>query len=498
MSDTTTLLAHRSTTLREALERLQRTGKGVLLLIDDQGRLLRTVTDGDVRRLLLSGYAMHDALSALPDQAPVVVGSEASEVDALAVMNAQQVDQLPMVDASQRPVRVLQRRDLDSRILLSTPHMGEYEMGYVEEAFRTNWVAPLGPNVEAFERELARHVGVGHAAAVSSGTAAIHLALVLLRAGPGDVVFCSSLTFVASANPILYVGATPVFIDSDPATWNMSVNALARALEDAARKGRPPKAVIVVNLYGQSADMDLINALCERYEVPVIEDAAESLGATYKGRHSGTSGRVGVYSFNGNKIITTSGGGMLLANEEALVVRARSLATQAREAVPHYEHTEIGYNYRMSNVLAGIGRGQLHVLDKRVDARREIFRRYAESLADISELEWMPEAPFGRSTRWLSVCALSGASPGAVEMIRSLGESGIEARRVWKPMHLQPLYRGAPYYRHAEHLDTAADLFDRGVCLPSGSNMSEAQQDRIIQAIRRALGRGVHAAVARG
>lgn len=480
------LLVRVDCSLRSALKRLQDSARGVVLLVDDQGRLLRTVTDGDLRRLLLAGASLDETLAVLPALPPKVILAPGEPGRALAVMNEFRVDQLPVVDASGRPLDVLLRRDVDRQILLSSPHLGDEEMSFVEEAIRTNWVAPLGPNVDAFERELADYVGIGHAAAVVSGTAAIHLALRLLGVGPGDTVLCSSLTFVASANPILYQGATPVFIDSEPATWNMSPEALERALSDAARVGRPPKAVVVVNLYGQSADYDPILALCDHYGVPVVEDAAESLGATYKGRHSGTLGRLGIYSFNGNKIITTSGGGMLISDDSELISRARHLSTQAREAAPYYQHTEVGYNYRMSNILAGIGRGQLRVLDERVASRRAVYASYLEGLAGIDRLEWMPEASFGQSTHWLTACTLvGGADPAG--LIAKLAAERIEARRVWKPMHLQPLFAGAAYYRHGEDQDVAADLFERGVCLPSGSNLSKADLDRIVNALRRAI-----------
>jgi len=481
------LLIRHNARIRDALEKLQRTGEGILLLVDEDGRLLRTVTDGDLRRLILAGCSLEETLSALPPLQSAVAPEEVTEAEALEILNARQVDHLPLVDAAGRPVRVLLRRDVDARILLSTPHLGEYEMGFVEEAFRTNWIAPLGPNVDAFEREVASHVGVGHAAAVSSGTAALHLALHLLGTKPGDTVFCSSLTFVASANPILYMGAVPVFIDSEPQSWNMSPQALARALADAGKKGKLPRAVVVVNLYGQSADMDALLALCDQYGVPVVEDAAESLGATYKGRQSGTFGRLGVFSFNGNKIITTSGGGMLVSDDAALIERARFLATQARDPSPWYEHSEIGYNYRMSNILAGVGRGQLRVLEERVEARRAIYKRYVNALRDLQPVRWMPEAPYGRSTRWLSVCMLDPRRTAMTpsDLIAGLAAKGIEARHVWKPMHLQPLFRDCAYYPHAPSESFSDTAFATGVCLPSGSNLTEQQQARICTAISR-------------
>jgi dTDP-4-amino-4,6-dideoxygalactose transaminase/CBS domain-containing protein len=471
--------------LRDALQRLDKTGEGVLLLVDDSGKLLRTVTDGDIRRLLLAGASMTDPLAVLPPLKSKVLQQGAADMEAMEIMNLHLIDQLPVVDNAGRPVAVTLRRDLDKKILLSTPHLGEYEMGFVEEAFRTNWIAPLGPNVDAFEREIADYVGIGYAAALASGTAAIHLALRVLGVGPGDTVFCSTFTFVASANPILYLGATPVFIDSAPESWNMSPNALARAFADAHTAGRLPKAVILVNLYGQSADIDPIAELCDRYGVPLVEDAAESLGATYKGRSSGTFGRVGIYSFNGNKIITTSGGGMLISDDRDLIERARALSTQAREPATWYEHVEVGYNYRMSNVLAGIGRGQLRVLEQRVEARRAIFDRYREGLASVRALRWMPEACYGRSTRWLSVCtidaSMSDITPG--KLIEQLAGAGIEARHVWKPMHRQPLFHGCQYYPNDEKTSFSDRAFAAGVCLPSGSNLTTEQQARTIRMI---------------
>jgi dTDP-4-amino-4,6-dideoxygalactose transaminase len=478
-------------TLRDALEQLQRTGQGLLLLVDERGVLLRTVTDGDLRRLILAGAALDAPLSRLPEQPAAVLRDDAGDFEALEFMNERKVDQLPVVDAAGRPVNVLYRRDLDTNILLSTPHLGEQEMDFVEEAFRTNWIAPLGPNVDAFEREVADYLGAGHAAAVSSGTAALHLALLLVGVKPGDVVFCSSLTFVASANPVLYLGATPVFIDSEPGSWNMSPQALERALADAARRNKLPRAVMAVNLYGQSVDFDPLRALCDRYSIPIVEDAAESLGATYKGRPTGTLGRVGVLSFNGNKIITTSGGGMLLSQDEALIRRARFLSTQAREATPWYEHKEVGFNYRMSNVLAGIGRGQLRVLNERVAARRRVFERYVEGLRDVPAVSWMPEPAFSRSTRWLSAAMLDPQQTDVTpsELIAQLGRSGIEARHVWKPMHLQPLFKGCAYYEHEPQRSFSDRVFATGVCLPSGSNMTDAQEERIVRALRTILRR---------
>ena len=370
------------------------------------------------------------------------------------------------------------------RMFLSPPHLSGLEQGYVEDAFASNWVTPLGPHVDAFENEFAQAVGARHAVAVSSGTAALHLALRLVGVGPGDEVLASTLTFVASVNPIVYVGATPVFIDSEPRSWNMDPALLEEALEQRSRAGRPPKAVVVVHLYGQSADLDPIAVACARYGVPLIEDAAEALGATYKGRAPGTVGALGVYSFNGNKIITTAGGGMLVTPDGAFATHARKLATQARDPAPHYEHSELGYNYRLSNVLAAIGRGQLRVLEERVAARRRNFAFYANALGGMPGIEFMPEAPWGTHTRWLTTLTIDPDVFGADrETIRvALDGAGIEARPVWKPMHLQPLYARCSVVGGA----VADDLFARGLCLPSGSNLSEADLERVVAVIRRA------------
>lgn len=375
------------------------------------------------------------------------------------------------------------------RIYLSPPHMSGNELTYIQHAFDTNWIAPLGPHVDAFEKELASYVGLNDAAAVSSGTAAIHLALRLLDVNTGDSVFCSSLTFVASANPIVYLGAKPVFIDSEPDTWNMSPQALENALYDAVQEGKLPKAVIVVNLYGQSAKMDEILAICHTFNIPVIEDAAESLGSSYKGRASGSFGKYGIYSFNGNKIISTSGGGMLVSNDVEGLNKARFLATQARDYAAHYQHSQIGYNYRMSNVLAGIGRAQLEVLEERVHARREVFGRYYQELGNLPGIRFMPELANTRSNRWLTALTLEEKEAGvSIEaLLDYLAEENIEARPVWKPLHMQPLFEGAKYYSHNDNASVSEQLFKTGLCLPSGSNMTEDEQMRVIECIKKSL-----------
>lgn len=485
MINVSDILVTRSTTVKAALALLDKAGTGLLLLCDDQGQLERTVTDGDLRRLLLKKGDLDEPLEDLEVIKSVVVEQGSTRLSSLALMNEHGINHLPVVDAGGKVIGVLERREIDSQILLSTPHLGATERDFVEEAFRSNWVAPLGPNVDAFEQEMAELVGARHATALSSGTAAIHIALRLLNVGPGDTVFCSTLTFAASANPIVYQGAEPVFIDSDDVSWNMSPGALEKALLWAEQAGRLPKAVIVVNLYGQSADMDALEALCDRYSIPIIEDAAESLGARYKGRASGTIGKLGIYSFNGNKIITTSGGGMLIAHDPELIRRAVFLATQARDPAPHYQHSEIGFNYRMSNILAGVGRGQLQVLGDRVEARRAVFERYRSELADITALTWMPEPEWSYSTHWLSACTIDPEHIGisSADLIKALAGEMIEARPLWKPMHLQPVFSACPYFTEGE-TSVSDRLFQQGICLPSGSNMSEQGLGRVIEVIR--------------
>lgn len=369
-----------------------------------------------------------------------------------------------------------------NRIYLSPPHLSGLEAQFLQEALESGWIAPLGPQVEAFEREFAEVVGAKHALAVSSGTAAIHLALILAGVGPGDEVVVSTLTFAASAFPVLYLGARPIFIDSEKTSWNMDPALLAEFMAERAKRGRLPKAVVLVHLYGQSADIDSIQALCQEYGVTLIEDAAEALGSTYKGQSPGTFGFAGIFSFNGNKIITTSGGGMLVSHDERLIAHARKLATQAREPVPWYEHQEVGYNYRMSNLLAAVGRAQLRTLEERVQARRRIYERYVAGLSDLPGLSFQPEAPWGRHTRWLTVMLLDREAfgRGPEEIRQALEGLGIETRPVWKPLHLQPVFHGAETVGGG----VAEDLFARGLCLPSGSSLTPEEQDRVIEAIR--------------
>jgi len=371
---------------------------------------------------------------------------------------------------------------MSERIFLSPPHITGSERELVREAFDTNWIAPLGPHVDAFEQEIAAETGRGHVAVLSSGTAALHLGLKLAGVTAGDEVLCSTLTFSASINPVVYEGATPVLIDCDEGTWNMGPDLLQQELEDCAGRGRLPKAVIVVDLYGQCADYDRILPVCAQFGVPVIEDAAEALGATYKGRPAGSFGAFAILSFNGNKIITTGGGGALLSDDAVAIRRARFLATQARDPAPHYEHSEIGYNYRLSNILAAIGRGQLQTLGEKVEARRHNFSYYRDALGDLPGLEFMPEAPYGRCNRWLTCLTVNPRVFGAnrEEIRLALEEENIEARPVWKPMHMQPIFSG---YRVVGG-PVSERLFRDGLCLPSGSSLREGDLDRIISIVR--------------
>ena len=370
----------------------------------------------------------------------------------------------------------------DTRIFLSPPHMGGQELDFVHAAFASNYIAPVGPQVEQFEREFAAAVGAKHAAAVSSGTAALHLALRYFGIGPGDEVLCSDFTFAASANAIVYQGGVPVFVDSDATSWNMDPELLAGFLARRATTGRLPKALVLVHLYGQPANIAPIAALCERYGVTLIEDAAEALGAEYRGKAPGTFGQAGIFSFNGNKIITTSGGGMVVSDDENLIKKIRFWATQARDPAPHYEHSELGYNYRLSNILAAIGLGQLRVLAERVAEKRRIFARYQKTLADLPGFVLMPEPNWCRATRWLTCATIDPALTGTDRdmVMAALEAENIESRPTWKPMHLQP------FYRHCETVGGAVSerLFKQGICLPSGTAMTEADMARIIGIIR--------------
>jgi len=375
---------------------------------------------------------------------------------------------------------------MNTKIYLSAPHMSGGEQKYIREAFDQNWVAPLGPNVDGFEKEIGQYLAISNVAALSSGTSAIHLALIILNVKPGDEVLVSSFTFSASVNPIAYQGATPVLIDSEADSWNMDPVLLEEAINDRIRKNKKPKALIIVHLYGMPANLDRLLSIANKYEIPVIEDAAEALGSKYNGKYCGTFGLMGILSFNGNKIITTSGGGALLSENAGYIQLARKLATQARDQAPHYQHTLIGYNYRLSNVLAGIGRGQLEVLTERVDARRknnELYRKFLAGIPEISFLSEPDEKYF--SNFWLTTILVNGSGRTFTrETIRlKLDEDNIESRPLWKPMHLQPVFREMPAYTNG----VSEELFEKGLCLPSASNLTMQDIERVVNAIKASL-----------
>jgi dTDP-4-amino-4,6-dideoxygalactose transaminase len=367
---------------------------------------------------------------------------------------------------------------MNNKIWLSSPHMGGNEINYVNQAFETNWIAPLGPNVDNFEKDLCSFTGAKYAAALSSGTASIHLALIQLGVKSGDEVICSTFTFSATVNPIIYQGAVPILIDSEDLTWNMSPKLLRAAIVDRISKGRKPKVIIIVHLYGMPAQMDEIMEIANHYDIPVIEDAAEALGSIYKGKALGTFGKVGILSFNGNKIITTSGGGALISDDEDFVKHSRFLATQARDNAPHYQHSQVGYNYRMSNVSAGIGRGQMEVITQRVEQRRNNHKFYHDKLSNLGSINFLEEPKGYYSNRWLS-CILLENYEERESLRMALEKENIESRPLWKPMHLQPIFETYPAYLD----NTSENMFDRGLCLPSGSNLEESQLNRIVDAI---------------
>lgn len=367
-----------------------------------------------------------------------------------------------------------------NKIWLSSPHMGGTELNYIHEAFDANWVAPLGPNVNGFEEDLQKYTGSAHAAVLTSGTAAIHLGLIMLGVKAGDHVICQSFTFSASANPITYVGAIPVFVDSETDTWNMSPKFLREAIEKGILKGEKPKAIIPVHLYGMPAKMDEIVTIANEFDIPIIEDAAEGLGSHINNKYLGTFGDIGVLSFNGNKIITTSGGGALISNKKEFVEEARFLSTQARDNAPHYQHSKIGYNYRMSNISAGIGRGQMEVLDKRIAQRRSNFDFYKSALKDISAISFLEEPKGFYSNRWLTTILVNDSKVTRENIRLALEKENIESRPLWKPMHLQPVFDGCEFFGDG----TAEALFEKGLCLPSGSNLSTEDLDRVIKIMR--------------
>jgi len=463
----------------------------ICVVTDGNGVLHRTLTDGDIRRALLSGDSLHMSITQMSGarKIPIMAQTGASREVLEALFYKEQVRVIVLVDSDQRPVELVEKTQFESIVLLSPPHMGETEASFVAEAFSDNWVAPAGPNIAAFEALLAKTTGRKHALALSSGTAALHLALRVLNVKPQDRVYVSDLTFIASLQPIYYEQAVPVLIDSEPDTWNMSPLALKRRLEKDAKAKTLPTAIIVVHIYGQSANIAAICALADHYGIPVIEDAAESLGATYQNMPSGSHGVLAAYSFNGNKIITTAGGGALVSDDAALIARAQMLSTQGRDPAEHYQHSTVAYNYRMSNILAGIGRGQVAILPERVAARRDVFQRYKEGFSDISGLSFQADSSGSTGSRWLTVLNLD---PDHIDLhpyqlIRQLRCQNIEARAGWKPMSLQPLCAGLDFEPHSDEETVSSALFLRTICLPSGSSMLPEIQDRVMDSIRRLL-----------
>jgi dTDP-4-amino-4,6-dideoxygalactose transaminase len=480
-----------STSLRHAMQVIERSSIKLAVVADAQGKLLRTVTDGDIRRGLLTGMDLTADVADLPGREPLCCVETAATEDVHGLLEEHGVSAIVVVDAESVPVGLADRSSLSGMTLMSPPHIGSRELDFVRAAFEDNWIAPAGPNLVRFEQRLAAVAERKHALALTSGTAAIHLALRALRTNPGDRVYVSDLTFAASLQPILYEHATPVLIDSEPQSWNMSPAALARRLALDAERGTLPRAIILVHLYGQPADITKICTLAAAHDVPIVEDAAESLGATYTNRPSGSHGLLAAFSFNGNKIITTSGGGALVGDDENLLEFARYLSTQGRDPLEHYQHSEVAYNYRMSNVLAGIGVGQLELLAERVATRRAIYRRYREGLEDLPGIGFQEELSGAIGNRWLTVVSFD---PDYTELhpyqiMRELRQSGIETRPAWKPMHMQPLCSAFEFVPHNDDDPVSPGLFFRSLCLPSGSSLEPSEQDRIIGRIRKLAGK---------
>tara|TARA_R110002012_G_scaffold47399_1_gene124221 strand:+ start:29132 stop:30607 length:1476 start_codon:yes stop_codon:yes gene_type:complete len=480
-------IVYPDTSIRAVMAAIDQAPTKLCILVDSEGKLARTVVDGDLRRALLAGISLDDPASKLPSQDVVSCPAETAQDTLVNTFSANpSINAVVLTDESNFPVGLIPRGEVLPGILLSPPHMGESESAYVRKAFDDNWIAPAGPNLNAFEEALKSASGRSHTLALSSGTAALHLALRVLGVGAGHPVYVSDLTFAATVQPILYQNARPVLIDSEPRSWNISPAALERRLKMDAALGCLPKALIVVHLYGQSADMGAILTLTERYGVPVIEDAAESLGASYGNRPSGAHGLLSAYSFNGNKIITTSGGGALVSDRADLIERARMLSTQGRDPAEHYQHSHIAYNYRMSNVLAGIGLGQLELLQDRVSRRREIFEVYRAGLKDIPGISFQGEVADSQGNRWLTVVSFDPnlISRHPYQLLRELRSKGIESRPAWKPMHMQPICEKCSFEPHSRDDVVSSRLFLQSLCLPSGSTLGDDQQQHIIACVR--------------
>ena len=481
-----------SASVEDCLPILERASIKVCLVVNSVGELERTITDGDIRRALLSGLGMKLPIALLPRKKPIHLLETSDSFAILGALEKNDVDFVVLCDVTKRPVNIVERKSFQSEILLSPPHIGEQELNFVKQAFEDNWIAPAGPHLQQFELKLAKYVGRAHALALSSGTAALHLALRVLDIGRGDRVYLSDLTFAASLQPILYEGATPILIDSEPIGWNMSPQALRIQLEKDHCSGTLPAVIFVAHIYGQTANMNEITKLAELYGIPIVEDAAESLGGEYGGRHSGSHGILSAYSFNGNKIITTSGGGALVSDNADLISKARKLSTQGRDDAPHYQHSSIAYNYRMSNVLAGIGVGQLNILSQRVSARRKIFDFYRSELCKIPGISFQENLENEHGNRWLTVVQFDSSliSIHPYQIMKRLKQKGIETRPAWKPMHMQPLCDGFELATHSAEEIVSARLFLTSLCLPSGSSMDQLDQARVVKNLHKIITEG--------
>ena len=472
-------------TIQDALGLLEQSEAKICVITDKVGQILSCVTDGDIRRALLSGKFLESPLKSLDLKKPITAINGTSNDKMLSILRKNKINDLVLINKKNIPQKIISRSSLENMLLLSPPHLGESELNFVKRAFEDNWIAPAGPNLELFEKKIAKQCGKSTALAVSSGTAALHLSLRVVGIRKNDKVYVSDLTFIATLQPILYENAVPVLIDSEPIYWNMSSKALERKLNEDKATNNLPKAIIVAHIYGQSANLKTILELAAKFEVPVIEDAAESLGAEYDGKPSGSHGLLSVVSFNGNKIITTSGGGSLMSNNPELINNARNLATQGREDCEHYQHSKIAYNYRMSNVLAGIGLGQLDVLEKRVSARRRIHKMYVKNLSSLEGLSFQSDYKNSVGNRWLTVIHLDANKIPihSFKLMRKLKSLGVETRPGWKPMHLQPICSEYEFVTHDEISNFSTEHFFRALCLPSGSGMSESDVERVSAAI---------------
>ena len=475
-------LNHESTII-DGLKALNAVEIKLAIVVDDNGSIIRTLSDGDIRRAMVSGFALDTKLVELKFESPITVPFDANENEVKSLMATNNVQTIVKVDEVRAPVSIVASVGRLGFTYLSPPHLGSNEIQYFMDAIEDNWVAPVGPNLQKFEKDLAQIVDKKHACAVASGTAAIHLALRAIGVNDGDRVYVSDLTFVASLQPILYQRAEPVLIDCEPDTWNMSPEALGRALEFDNIRNSLPKAIVLVHIYGQLADIEKISSIATEYGIPIIEDAAESLGATYDSNVSANKSLITTVSFNGNKIITTSSGGAVLTDDEELDAKIRHLATQGRDRAEHYQHSEIAYNYRMSNLLAGIGIGQLEVLGDRVQRRVEIFNRYKNGFSNVKGVSFQNETKGSRGNRWLTVLKFD---PDLIQihpykLLRQLKSYGIETRPCWKPMHLQPLCKHFEFFSHSKSSAVSTEIYFTSLCMPSGSAMNDVEVDFVIE-----------------